>query len=138
MVKRILSGLCLIMACLTASAQQSLNLYTTTQGIVGFTFEETPRISFPEPEVVKVECERITVEFPFAEVEKITFEDGATAIETITVREKNAQVTIYDVAGRMVRSYARTSESTGINLSSLPAGTYVVNDGKRTFKVMKR
>lgn len=137
MVRHILFTLALAAASLTAGAQQSLNLYTTSQGIVGFTFAEEPKVTFPQTDVIKVECERITVEFPFSEVEKITFEDGVTAVESIRISEQDAQVAIYDISGRLVRRYERKGQTT-VDLSSLPVGTYVVSDGHRSYKVMKR
>lgn len=137
MVKRIIFAISLMCGCLIAMAQQSLNLHTKTQGVVTFSFEETPKVTF-SGETLIVNAETTTVEFPFEEIEKITFTDGVTGIESIRVNEKNAMVTIHDISGRLVRKYKPQEESVSVDLSPLPSGIYVVNDGKRTYKVMKR
>jgi hypothetical protein len=138
MVKRIIFVGCLLSCCLLAAAQESLNLYTTTKGIISFTFEQEPRVTFPTAETLLVTAGDVTVEFPFSEVEKITFEEGLTSVESITVREGDTQVSIYDLSGRMVRQYVAKEGSATVSLSSLPAGTYIIKDGKRAYKVMKR
>ena len=139
MVKRILSTICLLGCCYFAAAQQTLNLHTTTSGIVSFAFTEEPKVTFPSPEVIKVATKAVTVEFPFAEVEKVTFSDDAVSVESITIREKDClTVAIYDLSGKLVRKYAALGGAATVDLSALPKGTYVVKDGKRTYKVLKR
>ena len=49
-----------------------------------------------------------------------------------------ADVAIYDLQGRQVLRLAARREGTRVDLSVLPAGTYVVKDGHRSYKVMKR
>ena len=138
MVRRILFIICLLGGCLTAAAQQSLNLYTTTSGVVTFTFEQTPKVTFPETDIIRVATDDVTVEFPFAEVEKITFEDGVTAVESIRMSNEKAQILIYDIAGRLVRRSTSQKGSATADISTLPAGTYVVRDGTRSYKITKR
>ena len=138
MVRRILFTTCLLSCSLMAAAQQSLNIFTTTQGTVTFTFAEEPAVTFPSAETLMVKTETVTIEFPFSEVEKITFEDGLTSVESITVNEGNAPVFIYDLGGRLVRQYKPQGKAATIDLSLLPKGTYVVKDGKRAYKVMKK
>jgi hypothetical protein len=130
---------CLLCFALSGAAQQQLNIYTTTRGVVCFSFAETPKVTFPTGETLAVEAGDVKVEFPFSEVEKLTFEDGVTAIATLQVSEKgNAPICIYDTAGRLVSKTAPTKGTATADLSTLPAGTYVVSDGKRTYKVLKR
>jgi hypothetical protein len=54
------------------------------------------------------------------------------------VRDGTGDVTIYDLQGRQVLRFAARREGTRVDLSVLPAGTYVVKDGRRSYKVMKR
>ena len=127
-------------SCLTAVAQQTLNIHTTTQGIVSFAFAEKPDLTFPAKEVLTVTTESMTVEFPFAEVEKITFEDAnEDGVETLTVRDGGGAVLIFDLSGKLVRqSTTGKYGSATVNLSTLQPGVYVIRDGKRTYKVTKR
>lgn len=123
--------------CLLATAQQCLNLHTTTQGVVTFSFEETPVVSFSE-EILKASTGSISVEFPFNDIEKITFEDRPTSIQSVGIKEGNGMVSIYDISGRLIRKYKSVEGKTSVDLSSLPSGIYVINDGKRTYKIIKK
>ncbi len=123
---------------LSARAQQQLNIYTTTSGVVVFTFAQDPKVTFPTGETLAVTSDSLTVEFPFSEIEKITMEDGVTRVEQLLVKDGEGDVTIYDLQGRQVLRLAARREGTRVDLSVLPAGTYVVKDGHRSYKVMKR
>lgn len=123
---------------LSARAQQQLNIYTTTSGVVVFTFAQEPKVTFPTSETLAVTSDSLTVEFPFSEIEKITMEDGVTRVEQLLVKDGEGDVAIYDLQGRQVLRLAARREGTRVDLSVLPAGTYVVKDGRRSYKVMKR
>ena len=127
------------------SAQQTINIYTTTQGIVSFTFAEKPQITFPAPEVLKLDAGGVVVEFPYADVAKLTLEDEVdpTAVQSVTVYEQPAAdgqcaVGIYDLSGRLIRKVNGQSSTVNVQLSDLPAGVYIVNDGKRSYKIQKK
>ena len=123
---------------LSARAQQQLNIYTTTSGVVVFTFAQEPKVTFPTGETLAVTSDSLTVAFPFSEIEKITMEDGVTRVEQLVVKDGVGDVAIYDLHGRQVLRLAARREGTRVDLSVLPAGTYVVKDGRRSYKVMKR
>ena len=123
---------------LSARAQQQLNIYTTTSGVVVFTFAQEPKVTFPTGETLAVTSDSLTVEFPFSEIEKITMEDGVTRVEQLLVKDGEGDVAIYDLQGRQVLRLAARREGIRVDLSVLPAGTYVVKDGRRSYKVMKR
>ena len=121
-------------------AQQTLNIHTTTKGMVCFTFAEKPLVTFPSTEVMNIASTTVTVEFPYSEVEKITFNDeDPTAVQTLTVRDNTNEVRIYDLNGRLVRrTRSRDGATVSVDLSTLPVGVYIVKDGKRTYKVKKQ
>ena len=123
---------------LSARAQQQLNIYTTTSGVVVFTFAQEPKVTFPTGETLAVTSDSLTVEFPFSEIEKITMEDGVTRVEQLLVKDGEGDVAIYDLQGRQVLRLAARRGGTRVDFSVLPAGTYVVKDGRRSYKVMKR
>ena len=97
MVKRIFLILCCIGCCLTAAAQQTLNIHTTTQGVVSIAFAAKPIITFPTTDVMTVTSETMTVEFPYTDVEKLTFEDAADAVESIAVNDDISAIFIYNI-----------------------------------------
>jgi hypothetical protein len=114
-----------------------LNIHTTSQGIVSFAFASKPVITFPTTDVLTVTSESMTVEFPYADVEKITLDDDPTGVEVLTVREQTDAVLIYDLSGKLVRQSKAKAGAATVNLSDLRPGIYVVKDGKRTYKVRK-
>ena len=138
MVRRLLFPLLLLASGLTASAQQTLNIHTTTQGTLRFAFATKPIVSFPKADVLCVTCESTVLEFPYAEVEQITFVDEPNRVETLTVREATTRVLVYDLTGKLVHEARPTHGAATIDLSTLPPGVYVVNDGRRTYKVLRR
>ncbi|MCR5781017.1 MAG: T9SS type A sorting domain-containing protein [Bacteroidaceae bacterium] len=139
MVNKLIVIACLLAGSLSAAAQQILNIFTTTKGVVSFSFADQPQITFPSPEVLTVTSKDMTVEFPYAEVEKINFNDAdANAIASLTVRDNISQVLIYDLTGKLVRKTAATNGSASVNLSTLRPGVYVVKDGRRSYKVKKQ
>lgn len=138
MVRRIFLILCCLGGCLSASAQQTLNLYTTTKGIISFTFAEQPKMSFPSSEVLAVTAQSVTLEFPYAEVQKMTFEDAANSVEKLTVSDGGTEIMVYDLTGKLVIRCDAKQGSASIDFSVLRPGVYVVKDGKRTYKVSKR
>lgn len=137
MVRRLFLIACLLGSCLAAMAQQTLNIHTTLQGIVSFAFASKPVITFPTTDVLTVTSESMTVEFPYADVEKITLDDDPTGVEVLTVREQTDAVLIYDLSGKLVRQSKAKAGAATVNLSDLRPGIYVVKDGKRTYKVRK-
>lgn len=135
MVKRSILIISSLLVCLLAQAQQTLNIHTKTQGTVSFAFAEKPTITFTSPEVLKVTSDRLTVEFPFNEVERLTFEDLPDAVPSLMERDNITGLHIYDLNGRLVQQAAATNGTASLNLSTLKTGVYVVKDGKRTYKV---
>lgn len=139
MVNKLIVIACLLAGSLSAAAQQTLNIFTTTKGVVSFSFSDQPQITFPSPDVLTVTSKDMTVEFPYDEVEKINFNDAdANAIASLTVRDDISQVLIYDLTGKLVRKAAATNGSASVNLSTLRPGVYVVKDGRRSYKVKKQ
>ena len=133
----VLGVICCVCCVLPAAAQQTLNLHTTSQGLIRFAFTQNPRITFPETEVMRVTGDSLTVEFPFSEVEKITLDDVPTSVPTLTVTEQRSSLQIYDLGGRLVKRVPAQDGSATLPLSTLPKGTYVIQDGKRSYKVRK-
>ncbi len=129
--------LCFAFIGLSASAQQTLNIHTTSQGLIRFAFTQNPRVTFPEAEVMRVTGDSLTVEFPFSEVEKITLDDVPTGVTTLTVTEQTSGILIYDLSGRLVKQVPSNNGSASLPLSTLPHGTYVIKDGRRSYKVRK-
>ena len=138
MVRRLLSITCLLCCVLAAAAQQTLNIHTTTKGVVTFAFTSKPKVTFSDSEVLKVTSETMTVEFPYAEVVKLDFSDQTTGVESLIVQEHTDGIFIYDLTGKLLRHTPAKEGATTVNLSDLPPGIYIVKDGLRSYKVRKQ
>lgn len=126
-----------LLVSLTIAAQQTLNIHTKTKGVVSFAFADKPEVTFPSADSLTVASTTLTVHFPYAEVEKITFTDSADAVESLVVRDDTNQVLIYDLTGKLVLQARANKGRVRVDLSTLRPGVYVVKDGKRTYKVRK-
>lgn len=138
MVRHIILICCCFGCCLTATAQQTLDIHTTTDGIVSFAFDEKPVITFGAEDVLKVTSTRLTIEFPYKDVSEITFTDGLTGVSDMVVRDGAEEVMFYDLSGKLVRRVAAKDGKAIADMSALRSGTYVVKDGKRAYKIIKR
>lgn len=136
-MSRLASFVLLTLFAVTAPAQQTLNIFTKTQGTVSFAFADKPEITFPCADSLTVSSTALTVQFPYAEVEKITFTDGVDAVESLVVRDGVDRVLIYDLSGKLVLQSKSSRGQARVDLSPLRPGVYVVKDGKRTYKVRK-
>ena len=137
-IKSLITGLLLFSGSTLAIAQQTLNIHTTTQGVVSFAFAEQPTMTFATKDVLTITTESMSIDFPFAEVEKVTFVDATDGVEVLTVCDGGGQLLIYDLSGKLVRQGTTTDHGAAINLSTLRSGVYIVHDGKRTYKITKR
>lgn len=138
MVRRCLLFICCLLSGMLLHAQQTLNIHTTTKGVVSFAFSEQPSVTFGKPEVLTVTSTSMTVEFPFNEIERITFDDVPSAVQALTVREETGSVLIYDLSGKLMRKVVSEQGTATVDLSTLRPGVYIVKDGKRSYKVVKR
>ena len=132
---------------LPIAAQQTLNLHTTTHGTVSFAFATNPDVTFPEPEVIAVTTDSVTVQYPFSEVEKITLIDATINVASVTIGQPRGPIVVSDLSGRIV--YRTDPDAKGqdngngkaaltLSISALPPGSYIVSDGIQTFKIIKR
>lgn len=137
MVRHFITLCCLLTCGLAAMAQQTLNIHTTTRGVVSFAFASKPEVTFPSTTMLTVTSETMTVEFPCEEIEKITFSDVADGVESLVVRDGADRVLIYDLSGKLVHQAQAKQGRVTVDLSTLRSGVYVVKDGKRTYKVHK-
>lgn len=138
MVKRLFLFCCGLLVWAAAQAQQTLNIHTTTQGIVSIVFAEQPVVSFDTPDMLTVRSERLTLEFPISDVEKFTFTDGQPGKVQLLDGDAIDVVRVYDLSGKLVRQFNADGGRVEVNLGALKAGVYIVNDGKRIYKISKQ
>ncbi len=121
----------------TSSAEQSITLSTVRK----ITFDTTQAL---------VTTDEGVVTFPLSELQKMAFTTDATAISQLPeqaggLRFENGQLTVgkagllrvYNASGSLMRIASVTAKGGKVDLSQLPAGLYIVSQGKESIKVIK-
>ena len=140
-MKKLFLSLLTLLAATVAWAGTSLIVHEKDGSTVVFGFIEKPVITYSEGYLVVTAQER-TVQFPMPNIQKFTF--GEIDDDEITRITPPASVApqptyIYGIDGKLVRTLQPSGDgTTSASLNGLPAGTYVVKNGKTTYKVAKK
>lgn len=127
-----------IMLCAaSALAQSSLRIHQKSGGIVSYSFSEKPRISYTSDGLHLV-TSSVTVDYPLANLEKLTFEESSTDISAVYTEGVTADIQIFTASGTLVQTIRPEEKSATFSIDNLPAGTYVIKNGTTTYKIMKK
>lgn len=140
MKKLVLSLLTLIAVTTAAWADTALFIHQKSGGTVEIAFSEKPVVTYSEGYLV-VSVTGASVAYPLSDVQKFTFGEVDDQVVRITPPASVApQPTyIYTIDGKLVRTLNPSEDgTTSASLNGLPAGTYVVKNGKTTYKVAKK
>ncbi len=156
-----IAALSLLFACLALSAsaadenKQALVLTLKNGETVAWFLETQPKVSFSASELL-LEAESTTVTYPLEEVGNYTFAMRTTGIHSIekgtqgTVSVTQSEVrfagmqagtvaSVYSADGRRLQTVSIASDGTAvISLAALSAGTYIINYGVSTCKILKQ
>lgn len=140
-MKKLILSLLTLLAASTAWADTSLIVHQKSGGTVEFAFCEKPVVTYSDGYLVITAQDR-TVQFPMSNLQKFTFgeveEDQITRI-TAPVNVAPQPTYIYGIDGKLMRTLKPSDDgTTPANLDGLPAGTYVIKNGKTSYKVLKK
>lgn len=101
-------------------------------------FDDLPEFLYQDGNV-SLKSDKTDLSWSLSDLEKFTFEAAAPVIPTDvkTIRTTGHKLdlakgcAVYDMNGKLVRKHVKS-------LSELPKGTYIVNDGSVTTKVVRR
>jgi len=112
------------------------------------TLSKVQKITFSASEVIVATTEG-NVTFPLNQMEKMTFTADPTAIEklpetTDNLRFENGRLQtgngilrVYNAGGALIHIANVTEKKGSVDFSTLPAGLYIVSQGKETIKIKK-
>ena len=123
-----------------AHAQNTLNVIQKDGTITCFAFADKPIATFSGSDVI-VSTTKTEVTFPFSSIVKYTFDDGLTPTGIFSTRNaaKVYPVKIFNSAGAIVKTIETSSEGTAeVQINTLPAGTYIINNGTTTYKIIRK
>ena len=100
-------------------------------------FDDMPEFVYQDG-IVSLKSDKTDLSWSLANLEKFTFEaaKSVTDIKTVPTQSKGKLdlakgCAVYDLNGNLLKENVQS-------LSELPAGTYIVNDGSVTTKVIRR
>lgn len=112
------------------------------------TLSKVQKITFSASEVIVATTEG-NVTFPLSQMEKMTFTADPTAIEKLPESSDNLRfengrlqtgngiLRVYNAGGALIHIANVTEKKGSVDLSTLPAGLYIVSQGKETIKIKK-
>lgn len=136
----ILSLLVAFVATAASWADTALFVHQKSGGVLEIAFSEKPVVTYSEGYVV-ISSGLASVSYPLSDMDKFTFGEVDDQVTRITAPANVApQPTfIYNVSGVLMRTYQPNEDrTTSTSLEGLPAGTYVIKNGKTSYKVLKK
>lgn len=119
-------------------AQSVLNIHQKDGTVVSYGFLEKPVVTYTETGV-HLSTARVEVGYPFAGLEKFTFSDGdADAIEQLRTEGTGDDILVYDMRGVLLQTVKQSEGTASLSTQDLPRGTYIIKNGKTTYKIIKK
>ena len=140
-MRRILLMLVLIVGALPIVAQNVLNVHSKTGAVVSYALLEKPVVTY-DGNVLVLKTETVSVEYPLSDLEKLTFSNVESSVESIFASgiSGDRSIRIFDISGRSVKTISE-DENTGSDpqllLSDLEKGMYIVKQGEVSYKIIK-
>ena len=139
-MKKLILSLLTLFAASAAWADTSLFVHSKSGDVLEIAFSEKPVVTYSEGYVV-VSAAEASVSYPIAILDKFTFGETSEHVTRITapVNVAPQPTFIYSIDGKLMRTYKPNEDgTTSASLEGLPTGTYVVKNGKTSYKVVKR
>ena len=121
-------------------ADTALFVHPKTGGVLEIAFSEKPVVTYSEGNLIITAAEA-SVTYPLSNMDKFTFGEVDDQVTRITAPVDMApQPTyIYSIDGKLMRTLKPSEDgTTSASLEGLPAGTYVIKNGKTSYKVLKK
>lgn len=139
-MKKLFFSLLTLFAATAAWADSALFVHQKSGGVVEYAFSEKPVVTYSEGYLV-ISVPEASVSYPLSNLQKFTFgevDDQVTRI-VAPVNTVPQATYIYSLDGKLMRTLQPNEDgTTSASLEGLPSGTYVVKNGKTSYKVMKR
>lgn len=123
-------------------ADTALFIHQKSGGYVEYSFSEKPVVTYSEGYlIIAASGATSRVLYPLSNVMKFTFGEVDEHVTRVVAPVNTApQPTyIYSIDGKLMRTFQPSEDgSTSASLEGLPGGTYVVKNGKTSYKVLKK
>lgn len=139
-MKRLFFSFLVFLAGISCRAQTALIVHQKSGGTVEYAFSEKPVVTYRDGYLV-ISAPMASVMYPLTDMQKFTFGEVSEQVTRIVAPVGNApQPTyIYNLGGVLLRTFQPSEDgSTSASLDGLPAGTYIIKNGKTSYKTIKR
>jgi len=141
-MKKLILSLLTLFAAATTWADALLIVHQKSGGTVEFAFCEKPVVTYDNEGYLVISTQDRAVRFPMSNLQKFTFgeiEDDQITRITAPVSVAPQATYIYSIDGKLMRTMQPSEDgTTPADINGLPAGTYVIKNGKTTYKVLKK
>lgn len=137
MFKRSLTIVSLFLCAAAGFAQNTLNVHQKDGVVVKYGFSEKPTVTYTETGI-HLATTKVEVDYPYANLEKFTFSEEATAIDVLKTEMTNDDVRIYNTNGVLLKTVKQTDGTASFSTSDLPKGIYIIKNGSTTYKITKK
>ncbi len=139
-MKKLIISLLTLFAATASWADTALIVHQKSGGTVEFAFSEKPVVTYEGDHLV-ISVDGASVSYPLSDMQKFTFgelsENYTRIIAPVNVAPQPTY--IYSLDGKLMRTLQPSEDgSTSASLEGLTPGTYVIKNGKTSYKVLKR
>ena len=134
-------SLLILFAATAMQAATALFVHQKDGGVVEYAFSEKPVVTYEDDGYVVISAFEARVMYPLSNMQKFTFGEVDDQVTRIVAPTNVApQPTfIYNVNGMLVRTLQPSEDgTTSASIEGLPAGTYIIKNGKTSYKVAKK
>lgn len=140
-MKKLILSLLTLFAATATWAETALIVHQKSGGTVMYAFSDKPVVTYDEGYLL-ITVEGTQVSYPLSDLQKFTFEeieeDQITLI-TAPVSVVPQPTYIYSIDGKLMRTLQPNENgTTSASVDGLPTGTYIIKNGKTTYKVAKK
>ena len=140
-MKKVIFCLLTLFAATASWAETALIVHQKSGGTVQYAFREKPVVTYSEGYLI-ISASEASVSYPLSNMQKFTFgdveEDQITRI-TAPADVAPQPTFIYSIDGKLMRTLQPSEDgTTSASVEGLPTGTYIIKNGKTTYKVVKK
>ena len=140
-MKKVIFCLLTLFAATASWAETALIVHQKSGGTVQYAFREKPVVTYSDGYLI-ISASEASVSYPLSNMQKFTFgdveEDQITRI-TAPADVAPQPTFIYSIDGKLMRTLQPSEDgTTSASVEGLPTGTYIIKNGKTTYKVVKK
>ncbi len=139
-MKKLIFSLLSLFAATAMQADTALFVHQKSGGVVEYAFSEKPVVTYKEGHLV-ISAAEASVMYPLSDMQKFTFGEVDDQVTRIVAPVDMAPqpTQIYSIDGKLMRTYQPGENgATSASLEGLTSGTYIIKNGKTSYKVLKK